>query len=107
MEKIYLTKNEKSVLRLLNCGRDCPDDFPRHIFSGCVDSLEKKGLVYGAWSEGHNLQSARITAKGKDYIALYPGLGNPIDWKWTITTAIALVGTVAAIVALFVACRLQ
>lgn len=107
MERIYLTKKEKTVLRLLNCGRDCPDDFPRHIFSGCVDSLEAKGLAHGAWGEGHYLESARITSKGKDYIALYPGLGNPVDWKWVVTTVIALVGAITAMVALFVACALQ
>lgn len=106
MERIKLTKDEKTVLRFLynRCG--CPDIYPRHIFVSCVESLERHGLAKGAWTEWHNLEDARITPYGKNYISMNPNLRNPIDWKWVIATSVAVASAVFAAAALFVACSL-
>lgn len=102
MERIKLTKDEKTVLRFLynRCG--CPDIYPRHIFVSCVESLERHGLAKGAWTEGYDLDDARITRQGKVYLAHNPTLRNPVDWKWIVTTALAALAAVAGVAALFV-----
>lgn len=104
MERIRLSKDEKTVLRLLAGGCGCPDTYPRHVFVSCVERLEMKGLAKGAWTEGHNLEAACITPQGKAYMAQNPDLRNPVDLKWIIATAIATIGAIAGVLALFVAC---
>lgn len=107
MERIRLTKQEKTVLRLLASGcNECPDAYPRHIFVSCIRSLEQKGLAKGAWQEGGEMEDARLTPFGREYLAENPSLRNPVDWRWVITTAIATVAALASIVALFVSCSL-
>lgn len=106
MERIRLSKQEKTVLRMLANGCGCPDTYPRHIFVAAVGSLEKKGLAQGAWTEGHTLEDARITRQGLAYLSQNPALRNPVDRKWVVTTAIATVAAVAGIAALFVSCLL-
>lgn len=105
MELIKLTKREKDVLRLLHTIGGCPDTYPYDVFASCIESLEMKGLVKGAWREGHTLESARILPKGETYLSLNPSLRNPIDWKWVLTTGVSVIGTIVAIIALFVACK--
>ena len=106
MERIFLSKEEKTVLRMLANGCGCPDTYPRHVFVSAVGSLEWKGLAQGAWTEGYDLDDARITRQGKVYLAQNPTLRNPVDWRWVITTAIATVAAVAGMAALFVSCSL-
>lgn len=105
MERIKLSKSEKKVLRLLLNGCACPDTYPRHVFVSCVDKLEMKGLVKGAWSEGHNLEDVRITPQGRAYVSQNPNLLNPVDWKWVIATSIAAIGLIVSVIALLVACH--
>lgn len=105
MDKIKLTKKEKEVLRLLASGIENTDCYPLHTLNSCVDSLERKGLAKGAWASGHEVVAAKITDKGKMYIALNPKLKNPTDTKWVITTVISAIGVTVAFVALFVACK--
>ena len=104
MKRIRLTRREKEVLRLLHNGCGCPDSYPFRIFAACIAELERKGLAKGAWASGHKLVSARISSFGMEYISINPRLRNPIDWKWIITTAIALEAAIAATAALFVSC---
>ena len=104
MERIRLSKEEKQVLRLLSNGMGCPGTYPAHIFATCVESLERKGLAKVAWTEGHKIVDAHLTDSGNTYLSLNPSLRNPVDWKWVITTSIAIVAAVAGIAALFVAC---
>ena len=106
MERIFLSKEEKTVLRMLANGCGCPDTYPRHVFVSAVGSLEWKGLAQGAWTEGYDLDDARITRQGKVYLAQNPTRRNPVDWRWVITTAIATVAAVAGMAALFVSCSL-
>lgn len=104
MERIRLSNNEKIVLRLVSSGRDCPDSFPSYVFAGYVRSLERKGLAQGAYVEGGGVEAARLTPDGRLYLAENPKLRNPIDWRWIITTVIAVVAAGAAIAALFISC---
>ena len=98
MERIRLTKEEKKVLLLISTGDDCPDSFPAHIFTGCVRSLERKGLVKGAYVERGGVEAVRLTSDGRMFLAENPKLKNPLDWKWIITTAIAAAGLITAII---------
>jgi len=107
MERIRLSKREKEVLRLLNNIGGCPDTYPFDVFASCVETLETNGLAKGAWVEWHTLESARILPKGETYLSLNPTLRNPIDWKWVLTTGISVIGTIVAIIALFIACKMQ
>lgn len=104
MERVYLSKDEKVVLRMLVYTNHCTPSFPQHTFCGCVRTLEQKGLVKGAWVEGGGLEDAYITSFGKEYMAFNPSLRNPINWG-VVGTIVGIIGTITAIVALFVACE--
>lgn len=106
MERIKLSKNEKKVLLLVSSGNDCPDSFPLHIFNGCVRSLERRGLVKVAYAEGGGVVDARLTSEGRVLLAENPKLSDPIDWKWIITTLIAVGVLLVGIVSLLTACKL-
>ena len=106
MKRIRLSSEEKTVLRMLANGFGCPDIYPRHVFVSAVGSLERKGLAQGAWTEGYDLDDARITRQGKVYLAHNPTLRKPVDWKWIVTTALAALAAVAGVAALFVSCSL-
>lgn len=105
MEKIKLSRKEKQVLRLLHSGCGCPETYPFDVFASCVDTLERKGLARSAWAEGHRLEDAKITVRGKTYMCLNPSLRNPVDWRWVVTTTIAIIGASVSIIALLVACK--
>jgi len=104
MERIRLSKNEKEVLRLVSLGDICPDTYPKHTFALCVRSLERKGLVKGAFIEGGDVEGARLTRNGRDYLIENPGLRNPIDWKWWIGTSIGVATFIVVLIALLIAC---
>lgn len=104
MEGIKLSKDEKKVLLLVASGGDCPDSFPAHIFAGCVRTLELIGWVKGAYVEGGGVEAARLTSQGRTSLAENPKLKNPLDWKWIITTSIAVSGLITAIVFGCIAC---
>lgn len=106
MKRIRLSSEEKTVLRMLANGCGCPDIYPRHVFESAVGSLEWKGLAQGAWTEGYDLDDARITRQGKVYLAHNPTLRNPVDWKWAIVIVIVSLAAVAGVATLFVSCSL-
>ena len=106
MGKIHLTKHEKEVLRLIQSLGGCPETYPYDVFAACVRSLQRKGFVRGFWSEEKGLVTVVVTDEGMLYMAENPTLRNPVDWKWIITTAIALASVIIAAIALFVACSL-
>ena len=82
---------------------NCPDMFPAYVFSGCVRSLERKGLVKGAYESGGNVIAARLTKEGGCYLAEYPELKNPINWA-ALGAIIALITLIVMIIGLFIAC---
>lgn len=104
MERIKLTKEEKQVLRLVEHYEQCPPTYPLSTFAACVDSLERKGLVRGCWSSGHELEAVKLSDNGKSYLALNPHLRNPINWAM-ITAILSVISVTVAIIALFVACK--
>lgn len=102
MTRVPLTRDERRVLRLALSGAGCPATFPRHVYTACVDSLERKGLLAVAWVEGHTPVLVRVSDYGRSYIAMNPRLRNPVDWKWVVTTGIAVAGLVAAVVGIVI-----
>lgn len=104
MERIRLSKDEKKVLRMVACGLGvCPSEYPSHTFNASVRSLDKKGLVKGAYEEGGNVADARMTQYGRQYIAENPDLRNPVNWN-LISAVAAVIAAIAGVLALFVAC---
>lgn len=103
MERIKLSKDEKKVLRLVSTGDNCPADFSKHIFNGCVKSLERKGLVKGAYISGGYVEAVRLTSEGRCYLSEYPNLNNPINWSM-IGGIGGIIGTIVAILALCISC---
>ena len=101
--RIHLTKREKEVLRLVQFHEDCPSTYPLHIFSACVDSLERKGLVYAMWASGHELYAVRLSEFGETYLALNPRLSNPINWNLIIGIG-SIIGVLITVIALFISC---
>ena len=101
MERTKLTTEEKKVMLLVASGGDCPDSFPAHVFAGCVRSLERKGLVKGAYVEGGGVEAARLTSDGRVFLAENPKLRNPINWVRIIEFAIPVI---ISIIALFISC---
>lgn len=103
MERIKLSNREKSVLRRL---RDGGFEALSELDYTAVKRLHGLGFVKAAFVEGGDPEDARLTAYGKEYFMSNPRLCNPVDWKWIITTTIALIAAVAAVIALFVSCGL-
>ena len=104
MERIRLTKREKRVLRTLSQqGFAALSEFD----AAAIRSLDNQGLVRGAYTEGGDVDDARLTNYGKEYIADNPNLRNPIDWKWIISTFLAAVAATTGIFALIIACSLR
>lgn len=107
MKRIALTKAEKQVLRMVLAGQEvCPAEYPAHQFNTAVRALEGYGLVRGAYTEGGGVEAVEATQYARQYIAENPRLRAPLDLKWVISTAIAVISAAAAIVALFVACTM-
>lgn len=107
MERVRLSKAERVVLRMVASGATCASTFyPQSKFTAAVYTLSYKGFVKAAFLEGGSVEDVRLTAYGRQYLAEHPALRNPIDWRWTITTAVALVAAIAAVCALFVSCSL-
>ena len=105
MERVKLSKDEKTVLRMVAAGQGaCPSEYPSHTFNASVRSLERNGLVKGAYDEGGSVADTRMTQYGRQYMAENPDLRNPVDWKWIVSITVGLIAAVAAIAALFVAC---
>lgn len=103
MERIGLNKSERTVLRMVAGGQGvCPAEYPLHTFNAAIRSIDKKGLVRGAYEEGGNVANASMTQNGRQYVAENPNLPNPVDWGM-IATLIAAVSAIVSIFALLVA----
>lgn len=104
MERIKLSKSEKQVLRMIASGlHQCPDEYPAHTFNAAVRSLKGKEFVTAHFREGGTVIDARITDYGRQYMAEYPRLFNPLDWSMVAAIS-SLVATIISTLALFVAC---
>lgn len=73
MERIWLTRKEKRVLRALRGGDGLPLGCELELFL-----LEEKGMVRTARAEGGVIVAARLTLYGRAYLRLNPKLRNPL-----------------------------
>lgn len=101
MERIELYKPEKIILRAtadeiepynLNLDRAVVRHYSR--------TLRAKGLI-DIPVKAENDWRTTLTDYGRTYIAQNPHLFNPIDWKYLITTAIAVIALGISIYSLF------
>ena len=87
-------EREKVVLRILsNQGYEALSEFD----ASAVRSLSGLGFVKAAFTEGGGVEDAKLSTMSKEYLREFPSLRNPVDWKWVVTTAIALATMFAAL----------
>lgn len=101
MEKIYLPKSCKKILRKIQ-----NNEYDRIPVQDTADLLflENNGLVRVVWCEFGYAVIANLTEKGIIYLHINPKLKNPSifeDKKFWINTAISVAALVVAIIALF------
>lgn len=100
--RIHLTRHEREFYHRLNrYGGECIEDYPVHEVAHVVRSLEQKGLVRGAYTEGGGVEGVRLTAAGRSYIRGNPRLLNPVSWQMVAAAAALamLVATIAIAIA--------
>lgn len=79
MKRIYLTKEEKKILRYLGNGGNLKlSKYEEYV---ATRSLEKKEFVKGAYIEGLEVEAIRLLPYGKVYISKYPLLRNPLNLR--------------------------
>lgn len=104
MDRVRLSKSEKEVLRMVATGQhQCPREYPQHTFSTAIRTLKAKGFISAHFREGGAVIDARITDYGRQYMAEYPHLFNPLDWSMVAAIS-SIVATIISTLALFVAC---
>ncbi|MBR6197125.1 MAG: hypothetical protein IKQ72_05930 [Bacteroidaceae bacterium] len=99
MNKIYLTKRAKEILRLLNEKKYKLSDNDKDD----LILLEIEGLGSGKKLVGQSYCTFIITEKGKAYIYSNPRLRNPSIWddkKYIINTIISVISIIISIIAI-------
>lgn len=106
MERIYLTKSVKLLLRTIANTRDVvhPDLTPASR-AAAARSLEAKGFIHGSYIEGGDIEAAMLLPVGRDYINANPRLYNPINWM-LVWSAIGAMAAVSAVIVGIVACSM-
>ena len=100
MEKIYLSKACKKILRAIRDKRY--NDIP-HKDTADLLLLEQSGLIDVVWCEFGYAIVANLSSKGIIYLRTNPKLSNPSifdDKKFWINTAISLIAIIISIIAL-------
>lgn len=106
MERIKLSNSSKKVLRIIADGiTSRPAAMDTVEWDRGALALQCVGLAVCHREEGGSVEVCRITELGTLYLATFPSLRDPFDWRWAVTTAIATIGAAAAFSALFIACR--
>lgn len=101
MERIKLTKNEKTVLRELRRGNtDVSCGMSHYAYFDAVVSLTDKRLVLSR-TNYDKVEDIKLTSKGYAYMNCNPWLLNPVNWTMVAAIA-ACVAAVIAMIALFV-----
>lgn len=107
MKRLKLSRCEKRLLRTIALGVEYPPEgMSKEAIICAATELERVGLIKAAWASGHEYIAGRLTEYGKAYMLRNPHLHNPIDWKWIITTIIAVATFAVALAALLTACRM-
>ncbi len=94
MQRIKLSKNEKTVLRLLMDGNEAEAVELCNKTYAYVGLSDYK-LVRCALIEGREIEAIKLTWRGQNYVNENPRLRNPINWA-----AVASVISMLAIIAL-------
>lgn len=103
MRRIYLSRDEKKILRELHRGRtDVPLDMDNWSYQEAVTRLAEIGFVRARINYDEVLD-IKLLPKGKVYIRSNPHLVNPINWT-AVAALGAWVAAAAALAALFIAC---
>ncbi len=103
MEKIHLSKIEKQVfLRISDKEAGCPRSISATSYCYAVAVLVEKGLIEAAFNGPDEVLDASLSVKGKAYLEQNPGLNNPVDWKWIVSTILLALTATATILALFI-----
>lgn len=97
MQKIWLTKEEKRLLRTLANGGNIQNKWAFALYP-----LVQKQLVAAAREEGGGFVDARLTRAGRAYLAANPTLRNPIPWP-----ALHIVTTLLTVAFLAAACAVR
>lgn len=101
MERIYLTPEEKKVLRELRRGNSCiPSGMDNFSFADAVMALRDKGFIKAVVNY-ETVMDVKLTVKGYAYMNSNPGLRNPTDWT-KIAAIAACVAAAAAVAKLVV-----
>lgn len=103
MKRIYLSSEEKRILRELRRGNDSvPAGMDNFSFVDAVITLHDKGFIKAVVNYEEVLDM-KLTVKGYAYMNSNPGLANPVDWTKVAAIA-ACVAAVAVTLALFISC---
>lgn len=110
MERIRLTKDEKTALRNLALGeKHWSDGIDARKISLVFSSLEYHGLVRVAWGSGGEAVAAKLTIHGRAYLASNPKLRNPLfsgfDDSGTFAAAVSIACAIVSIAVLVYVCK--
>lgn len=103
MERIYLTKSGKNVLRALTMKRSCLITMTKSGYCSAIRSLDRHGLVRAMYEEGGGVVDVSLTDEGVAYLSENPLLINPINWG-KVSAICSVIAILMAIISLFVAC---
>ncbi len=105
MKRIYLSKHEKTVFRMIAEGiTSCPDDFSPNYFNAGAHGLQDSDLIRAANTEGGDVYDCRLTPFGKAYLKQNPKLRNPFIETLENSDYVFLVTIISAIITVFNVC---
>jgi hypothetical protein len=99
IKRVYLTKEEKVILRCLYRKKDIPLSKREEYVA--TKSLEAKCFVKGTYQKGYEVQASRLLPQGESYISKFPNLYNPLN----IDRLLSIISLVIALFALFFPCN--
>ncbi len=79
MERVRLSKDAKTALRLLSVGAGRPADMSPLRYEAAVEELAAHGLARVARVEGGGVGGARLSRRGLQYYNANPALRNPVN----------------------------
>lgn len=101
MEKIYLTKQEKAILRQEMSGE--PHNLKDYEVYDAIKKLEEKRFVDAAYVEGEEVEDYRLLAKAKTYIQNNPKLKNPVNWA-KVSAIISIIVAIMTLISILINC---
>lgn len=107
MERIYLTRGERRVLRWLRENRGALPSLAPASFCRAVRALEREHLVRAWWADDDDdgFIEGELTGEGRDYLEDNPRLLNPVNWS-AVAAWIAAVASLGTLLVALLACAL-